>query len=91
MHGKDRDMEADSVLQWLVAVEMRGQDWLTERQEDEKPGGSIWIRVLKEGRGAEGHVWVMSETWKRGEESERVIGGQGEESEWGDRRAGKRE
>ncbi len=41
------------------------------------------MTIWQKGRGAKGHVWVvMRVTWKRGQESERVIREQGKGSEW---------
>jgi hypothetical protein len=64
-----------------VTVRVKDQDGPTEREEDERSGGSMWITAWQKGRGAKGHMWVMSVTGKQGEESERVIGEQGKGSE----------
>ncbi len=60
-----------------VTVRVKDQDGPTEREKDERSGGRMWITAWQKGRGAKGHMWVMSVTGKQGEESERVIGEQG--------------
>jgi hypothetical protein len=60
-----------------VTTRMRGQDGMTEKEEDERC--RVWTTVPWESRGAKGHVWVVSLTGKQGEESERMIGWQGKQ------------
>ncbi len=50
-----------------VTVRMKGQDGLTEREEDERSGFSVYKTVRQKGRGMEGHLWVMSVTREQGE------------------------
>jgi hypothetical protein len=60
---------------------MTCQDGLTEREEDERSGGSVWMPARQKSREVEGQVWVMSMTGKKGKGSQWVTGEQGKGSE----------
>jgi hypothetical protein len=61
MCGKDRARKAErrrsgKVNAEVGNVKMRGQDELTEREEDERSEDSVWMTVWQKNRRMEGHM-----------------------------------
>ncbi len=61
MCGKDRARKAErrrsgKVNAEVGNVKMRGQDELTEREEDERSEDSVWMTVWQKNRRVEGHM-----------------------------------